>query len=57
MTQRRPRCRAIPFADAVAHMRAERGHHFDPGLLDPFLSSPDELHAIRAAHPDPAPVL
>jgi putative two-component system response regulator len=48
--------RAIPFDDAVAHMQAERGRHFDPGMLDLFLSSPDELHAIRAAHPDPAPV-
>jgi putative two-component system response regulator len=49
--------RAVPFEDAVEHMRAERGLHLDPGLLHLFLSSPDQLHAIRAAHPDPAPVV
>ena len=47
---------AIPFDDAVAHMRDERGRHFDPDLLDLFLSAPDELRAIRAAHPDAAPI-
>jgi putative two-component system response regulator len=45
---------AIPFSHAVEHMRAERGRHFDPVLLDLFLASPDDLHAIRAAHPDAA---
>ena len=46
--------RAIPFADAIEHMRAERGRHFDPVLLDLFLGSPDDLRAIRTAHPDMA---
>jgi len=48
---------AVPFEDAVEHMRSERGRHFDPALLDLFLSSPEELHAIRLTHPDPAAVL
>ena len=48
---------AVPFEDAVEHMRSERGRHFDPALLDVFLSSPEELHAIRLTHPDPAAVL
>jgi len=48
---------AIPFDEAVEHMRNERGRHFDPALLDLFLAWPDELHAIRLTYPDPTPAL
>lgn len=43
---------AMPVAEAAAQMRAERGRHFDPDLLDVFLDALDEFEAIRAAHPD-----
>lgn len=36
----------------IAHMRNERGKHFDPRVLDVFLSSMDEMLAIRATLPD-----
>jgi response regulator RpfG family c-di-GMP phosphodiesterase len=39
--------------ETVAHLRAERGRHFDPELLDLFLDGLDELLFIRSAHPDP----
>jgi putative two-component system response regulator len=35
----------------VAYMRRERGKHFDPSVLDAFLSSMDEILAIRSALP------
>lgn len=43
---------AIPVADAVAQMRADRGRQFDPELLDVFCDALDEFEAIRVAHPD-----
>jgi putative two-component system response regulator len=46
--------RALPFADAVALMRAEAGRPFDPRPLDLFLSATDQLVAILAAYPDPS---
>jgi putative two-component system response regulator len=45
---------ALPFADAVAEMRAQSGRQFDPNLLGLFLGATGELEAIRAAHPDPS---
>ncbi len=44
---------AIPVPEAVAQMRAERGHRFDPDLLDVFFDALDDLEVIRAAYPDP----
>ena len=43
---------AMPVAEALAQMRAERGRHFDPELLDLFVDALDEFEAIRVAHPD-----
>jgi putative two-component system response regulator len=44
--------RAMPISDAIALLRAERGGHFDPQLIDLFISSVDELDAVRGDHPD-----
>lgn len=46
--------RALSVEDTVRHLRAERGTHFDPELLDLFLGDLDELLFIRDAHPDRA---
>jgi len=45
--------RAFSVDETVAQVRAERGTHFDPDLVDVFLDGLDELLFIRAAHPDP----
>jgi response regulator RpfG family c-di-GMP phosphodiesterase len=44
---------AMSLAEAAAQMRDKSGRHFDPELLDMFLSETDELEAIRAEFPDP----
>jgi putative two-component system response regulator len=44
--------RAMPLADALAQIQAERGRQFDPRLVDVLLSSVDELVAIRVDHPE-----
>lgn len=44
--------RAFTVDESVAQMRSERGTHFDPWLLDLFLTDLDELLFIRSAHPD-----
>jgi len=46
--------RAFTLEETVAQLRAERGTHFDPDLVDLFLADLDELELIRAAHPDEA---
>jgi putative two-component system response regulator len=43
---------AMPLDDAVALMREQRGHHFDPRLLDLFLASTDRLEEVRERLPD-----
>jgi putative two-component system response regulator len=43
---------ALPLEQTLEIMRAERGQHFDPGLLDLFLDSMDNVLEIRAAWPD-----
>jgi HD-GYP domain-containing protein (c-di-GMP phosphodiesterase class II) len=35
-------------------MRAERGNHFDPVLLDAFIENYDEFIAIANLHRDPS---
>jgi putative two-component system response regulator len=40
---------ALPYAEAVATMRAERGSHFDPRALDALLSAKDEIRAIMSS--------
>jgi PAS domain S-box-containing protein len=37
---------AFPYSEAIATMRTERGAHFDPRVLDAFLSAEHEIKAI-----------
>jgi putative two-component system response regulator len=46
LTSDRPYRAALPEHEAVKLMRAERGSHFDPAVLDAFLET------LPAAHPD-----
>ncbi|HMC07966.1 MAG TPA: family 2B encapsulin nanocompartment shell protein [Actinomycetota bacterium] len=41
---------------AIEIMLEEKGGHFDPGLLDLFVASLDDVIAIRDEHPDRAPI-
>jgi putative two-component system response regulator len=43
---------ALPVPEAMTQIEAERGCHFDPGLVDLFVSSAEELTAIREDHPE-----
>ncbi|OIR00538.1 cyclic di-GMP phosphodiesterase response regulator RpfG [mine drainage metagenome] len=45
LTSARPYKPALPLAEAKQILSIERGHHFDPFILDRFLSLADELHA------------
>lgn len=45
---------ALPLEQTLQIMCAERGQHFDAGLLDLFLDSIDEVLEVRAAYPDGA---
>jgi PAS domain S-box-containing protein len=47
LTSKRPYKDPFPFEKAVAIVRDGRGTHFDPRLLDFFLSDVDEVHAIH----------
>jgi excisionase family DNA binding protein len=44
--------RALPFDDAVAIVREERGRQFDPALADLFLDRLDDVRAIMERNPD-----
>jgi putative two-component system response regulator len=44
----------LPFADAVAIIRAGRGTHFDPDVTDAFLAVCDEFRAISERYVDAA---
>ena len=58
LTTRRPyRTRAFSFGEALTIMRAERGRAFDPGILDTFLGSLDEVRRIRSQHSDHGNIL
>ncbi len=49
LTSARPYKPAWSVADAVEHVRAERGRHFDPACVDAFLSRLPEIVAVRDA--------
>jgi putative two-component system response regulator len=49
LTNERPYKVAFEVDHAVAVMRAERGHHFDPEYLDLFLTVVDEIAGVAAA--------
>lgn len=50
LTSDRPYRRAFPIEQAVEILRAERGRHFDPRLVDLFLENVDELSELRARY-------
>jgi putative two-component system response regulator len=54
LTCERPYRAALSLEDAVEAMRAERGRHFAPHLLDLFLDPIDELMSINRLHREPA---
>ena len=49
LTSERPYKAAFEVDHAVALMRDERGRHFDPDLLDTFLSLVDEIVGMTGA--------
>ena len=49
----RPYKRAWALEDAVNHLRAGRGGHFDPACVDAFLGAWPEVLEIRARFQDP----
>jgi len=49
LTTERPYKNALPIADALAILAAERGRHFDPACLDAFLSAYAEMEQSDAS--------
>jgi putative two-component system response regulator len=49
LTTERPYKKALPIADALAILAAERGRHFDPTCLDAFLSAYAEMDQSDAS--------
>lgn len=56
LTSARPYKAAWTVKETIEYMRVQRGMHFDPALLDKFLSVSDELEQIGLAFSDPEPV-
>ena len=54
LTSDRPYKPAYAHEEAVRRIAADRGHHFDPGLVDAFLSAHADFDRIRRAHPSAA---
>ena len=52
LISKRPYKPAFPIGKVVEDMRAQRGTHFDPALLDSFLGSLDEVMAIASEFPN-----
>lgn len=52
LTSERPYKPAWSVEEAVAHMKEQRGQHFDPACLDAFLSDFDAVLDIRARYRD-----
>jgi cyclic di-GMP phosphodiesterase len=52
MTSDRVYRSAMPIGAALSELQTERGRQFDPRLVDVFVSSMDELAAIRGDHPE-----
>jgi putative two-component system response regulator len=43
---------AVPVKSAIQMMQEDRGHHFDPELLDVFMAAQPEVDTIRRAYAD-----
>ena len=52
LTSERPYKKAWPLQEAVDHLRASAGQHFDPQVVEAFLGAWDEVLAIRAQYQD-----
>ena len=55
LTSVRPYKRAWTVDEALAHIQAQAGLHFDPNLVEPFLGLRSELEAIRERWKDEMP--
>lgn len=52
LTSERPYKRACSISDAVEEIKKGAGSHFDPTLVEHFMSIVDEIVQIREDHPD-----
>ncbi|MDX8409766.1 MAG: response regulator [Mariprofundales bacterium] len=52
LTSERPYKKAWPIEQAVAVLKEERGHHFDPACVDALLASMDEVLEIKSRFQD-----
>jgi putative two-component system response regulator len=52
LCSKRPYKSAMPVDDAINFLRSQRGIHFDPAVVDAFLSSLDEILATRSDFAD-----
>ena len=50
LTMDRPYRKAVDVEEVLEMMRAESGHHFDPSVLETFLTIMDEIQEIRAGY-------
>lgn len=50
LTVDRPYRKAVPVEEVIEMMKAERGSHFDPEVLDTFLDAREEIEAVRAEY-------
>lgn len=53
LTSERPYKKAWPLEDAIAYIRDSAGTHFDPQLVDVFLSQLDEINQITRRYAEP----
>lgn len=52
LTSKRPYKAAFSIEKSVGIIKEERGHHFDPEVVDAFLSIQDEILAIKENNPE-----
>ena len=52
LTSERPYKKAWPTSEALERIKADSGSHFDPELVEAFLSAMPEVTAVRVRYPD-----
>jgi putative two-component system response regulator len=52
LTSERPYKKAWPTSEALERIKADSGSHFDPDLVEAFLSALPEVTAVRVRYPD-----
>jgi putative two-component system response regulator len=55
LTTRRPYKKAYPLDHSLEVLEKSRGTHFDPDVVDAFLSVQEEILSIRVKHDEPEP--